>query len=171
MSSDTSRQKANGIRINELCRELEVKAKVLIDYLPSAGVTEKKTHSSWISLDAAELVRKHFRELAEAEVADQGEKTRPTAAVSPPTLPAGLTIRQTHIGTSAIRPPISGSNPVVLRLPRKFTFHRGFMDFDYVFGCFDWSLKDVPVLAPSPDYGWSRFWNSTRSNVCTSPAC
>ena len=37
---------ANQIRINELARELEIKAKVLIDYLPEIGVTEKKTHSS-----------------------------------------------------------------------------------------------------------------------------
>ncbi len=33
---------ANQIRINELARELEVKAKAIIDYLPEAGVTEKK---------------------------------------------------------------------------------------------------------------------------------
>ena len=36
----------NQIRINELARELEIKAKVLIEYLPEIGVTEKKTHSS-----------------------------------------------------------------------------------------------------------------------------
>jgi len=59
----------NQIRINELARELEVKAKALIDYLPEAGVTEKKTHSSSIDLAAAEKVRKHFRELADAEAA------------------------------------------------------------------------------------------------------
>ncbi len=59
----------NQIRINELARELEVKAKVIIDYLPEVGVTEKKTHSSSIDLAAAEKVSKHFRELAEAEVA------------------------------------------------------------------------------------------------------
>ena len=33
---------SNQIRINELARELEVKAKAIIDYLPEAGVTEKK---------------------------------------------------------------------------------------------------------------------------------
>jgi len=57
----------NQIRINELARELEVKAKAIIDYLPEAGVTEKKTHSSSIEVAAAEKVRQHFRELAEAE--------------------------------------------------------------------------------------------------------
>src|SRR3989441_399143 len=59
----------NQIRINELARELEVKAKAIIDYLPEAGVTEKKTHSSSIELAAAEKVRKHFRDLADAEAA------------------------------------------------------------------------------------------------------
>ena len=58
---------SNQIRINELARELEVKAKAIIDYLPEAGVTEKKTHSSSIEVEAAVKVRDHFRALAEAE--------------------------------------------------------------------------------------------------------
>jgi len=58
---------SNQIRINELARELEVKAKAIIDYLPEAGVTEKKTHSSSIEVDAAERVRKHFRDAAQAK--------------------------------------------------------------------------------------------------------
>ena len=45
---------SNQVRINELARELEIKAKVLIEYLPEAGVTEKKTHSSSIDLKHAE---------------------------------------------------------------------------------------------------------------------
>ena len=48
------------IRINDLARELEVKAKVILDILPEVGVTEKKTHSSSIEEDEAVLVRKHF---------------------------------------------------------------------------------------------------------------
>jgi hypothetical protein len=56
------------IWINELSRELKVKAKTVIDYLPEIGVIEKKTHSSRISLVTAEEVRKHFRELAGATV-------------------------------------------------------------------------------------------------------
>jgi translation initiation factor IF-2 len=59
---------SNQIRINELARELEVKAKAIIDYLPEAGVTEKKTHSSSIEVAAAEKVREHFRRLAQEEV-------------------------------------------------------------------------------------------------------
>ncbi len=75
----------NQIRINELARELEIKAKVLIDYLPEIGVTEKKTHSSSLDLDHAELVRKHFQSLAEAEAAAEAEKqAKATAAKARP---------------------------------------------------------------------------------------
>src|SRR2546422_11133191 len=71
----------NQIRINELARELEVKAKAIIDYLPEAGVTEKKAHSSSIELAAAEKVRKHFRDLADAEAAaDAADKAAKEAA-------------------------------------------------------------------------------------------
>ena len=87
---------ANQIRINELARELEIKAKVLIDYLPEIGVTEKKTHSSSIDVDHAVLVRKHFQQLADDEVAAEAEKqakaaaakVRPAAKPAPPPLPA-----------------------------------------------------------------------------------
>jgi translation initiation factor IF-2 len=68
---------ANQIRINELARELEVKAKVLIEYLPEIGVTEKKTHSSSIDVDHAELARKHFKELADKEAAVEAAKVTP----------------------------------------------------------------------------------------------
>src|SRR5712692_9366237 len=92
----------NQIRINELARELEVKAKVVIDYLPEVGVTEKKTHSSSIDVDAAEKVRKHFHDIAEAEVAAEQKvaaekaakeaaakaaRMKPPAPVAPPPPP------------------------------------------------------------------------------------
>src|SRR5882672_6684456 len=70
----------NQIRINELARELEVKAKTVIDYLPEAGVTEKKTHSSSIDLSAAEKVRKHFQDLAAAEQAAAAQAEKDKAA-------------------------------------------------------------------------------------------
>src|SRR5271170_5484219 len=79
---------SNQVRINELARELEIKAKVLIDYLPEAGVTEKKTHSSSIDLKHAELVRKHFRGLAAAEEAEEAAKVaKATAAKKPAAKP------------------------------------------------------------------------------------
>ena len=48
------------IRINELARELEVKAHEILDRLPELGVTEKKTHSSSIDEDVALKLRKHY---------------------------------------------------------------------------------------------------------------
>jgi translation initiation factor IF-2 len=48
------------IRINELARELEVKAHEILDLLPELGVTEKKTHSSSIDEDVALKLRRRY---------------------------------------------------------------------------------------------------------------
>ena len=48
------------IRINELARELEVKAHEILDRLPELGVTEKKTHSSSIDEDVAIKLRQYY---------------------------------------------------------------------------------------------------------------
>ena len=48
------------IRINELARDLEIKAHTLIEKLPDFGVTEKKTHSSSVDEDVAEKLRLFF---------------------------------------------------------------------------------------------------------------
>ena len=50
----------NKIRINELARELEVKAHEILDKLPELGETEKKTHSSSIDEDVAIKLRRFF---------------------------------------------------------------------------------------------------------------
>src|SRR5260370_7222321 len=91
----------NQVRINELARELEVKAKAIIDLLPGYGVTEKKTHSSSIPADVAEKGRKKIQgaaeEEAQAEAAAKVEKEaneaaakaarmRPAAPPPPPVL-------------------------------------------------------------------------------------
>src|SRR5579863_5283846 len=80
------------VRLNELARELEIKAKVLIDFLPTIGVKEKKTHSSSIDIEHAELARKHFLGLAAAEAAAEAAKTAAakakTARPAPATAPA-----------------------------------------------------------------------------------
>src|SRR5229473_2810112 len=74
----------NQVRINELARELEVKAKAIIDLLAGYGVTEKKTHSSSIPADVAEKVRKKIQGAAEeeahAEAAAKAEKEAKEAA-------------------------------------------------------------------------------------------
>ncbi|MFQ5663101.1 MAG: translation initiation factor IF-2 [Terriglobia bacterium] len=66
------------IRLNELARELEVKSKRILDYLPEVGVTEKKTHSSSIDDEIADKVRAHFRalEAAEQEAAQREAETK-----------------------------------------------------------------------------------------------
>lgn len=107
----------NQVRINELARELEIKAKVLIDYLPEVGVTEKKTHSSSIDLNHAELVRKHFRNLAAQEAAEEAEKVakaaaakvRPAKSVVPASAPtqATPTAHPVAPATGAARPPVA----------------------------------------------------------------
>src|SRR6266403_859729 len=93
---------ANQVRINELARELEVKAKAIIDLLAGYGVTEKKTHSSSIPADVAEKVRKHLQGVADAEAAAEAEakaaRMRPTAA---PVEPVVATPKPVASATSA----------------------------------------------------------------------
>src|ERR1039457_7288297 len=48
------------IRINELARELEVKAHEILDRLPELGVVEKKTHSSSIDEDVGIKLRRLY---------------------------------------------------------------------------------------------------------------
>ena len=70
-----------------LARDLEVKAKAILDYLPEIGVTEKKTHSSSIDVAAAEKVRKHFQQLAQAEAVAEAAAVTEKAARKPPRRP------------------------------------------------------------------------------------
>src|SRR6202035_143131 len=74
----------NQVRINELARELEFKAKAIIDLLPGYGVTEKKTHSSSIPADVAEKGRKNILGHAEAEAqAEAAAKAKTHARAAP----------------------------------------------------------------------------------------
>src|SRR5215467_12490754 len=85
---------ANQVRINELARELEVKAKAIIDLLPGFGVAEKKTHSSSIPVDVAEKVRRTIQGQAEqdaaAEAAVEAEKAAKEAAAKSARLKAAV---------------------------------------------------------------------------------
>jgi len=71
---------ANQVRINELARELEVKAKAIIDLLPGFGVAEKKTHSSSIPVDVAEKVRRTIQGQHEADAAVEAAAVAEKAA-------------------------------------------------------------------------------------------
>src|ERR1700683_5197639 len=99
----------NQIRINELARELEVKAKVIIDYLPEAGVTEKKTHSSSIDEDAAVRVRKHFRDLVEAEVA--AEKNAAAEKVAKEAAAKAARLKPAPVAAPAAPVPVAPPHP------------------------------------------------------------
>src|SRR5579864_6164712 len=110
---------SNQIRINELARELEVKAKVLIEYLPEIGVTEKKTHSSSLDIEHAELARKHFQDLAAQEAAAEAAKeaakkgARPGASAR--TAAPAAAQRPTVAAPPAGVPPPGPGAPAVLR--------------------------------------------------------
>src|SRR5690349_24621316 len=102
---------ANQVRINELARELEVKAKAIIDLLPGFGFTEKKTHSSSIPADVAEKVRKKIQGVAEAEaqaeaVAKAEKEAKEAAAKAArlrPTAPAAAPPQTQEIGRASCR--------------------------------------------------------------------
>jgi len=68
------------IRINELARELEVKAHEILDRLPELGVTEKKTHSSSIDEDVAIKLRRLYGFETPAETGAEGERAQEGAA-------------------------------------------------------------------------------------------
>jgi translation initiation factor IF-2 len=111
----------NQIRINELARELEIKAKVLIEFLPEIGVTEKKTHSSSLDLDHAELVRKHFQAVAAqeaaAEVAKEAAKKgiKPAARPAAPPAPAAQRPAPASAVPVPARPTVPAATPPVSR--------------------------------------------------------
>src|SRR5215471_19060231 len=93
------------IRINELARELEVKSKAVIDYLPEIGVTDKKSHSSALDDEIANKVREYFHALSEPEPVEELAATKPvpppkvTPAVGPaprPIAPASATTPATQ---------------------------------------------------------------------------
>jgi len=122
------------IRINELARELEVKAHEILDRLPELGVAEKKTHSSSIDEDvaiklrrllgheipdqepAAEAPTAHAEEAAPEAVTTGPDGAAPQAAAEPeeaPTdapAPAGE-LRPVSSG-APIRPPLATGRPI-----------------------------------------------------------
>src|ERR1700758_1877339 len=103
---------SNQIRINELARELEVKAKVLIEFLPEIGVTEKKTHSSSLALEHAELARKHFAGLQAKEAAAEAEKqAKATAAKKPAARPTVTAAPTPSVAKPASAAPASAASP------------------------------------------------------------
>ncbi len=88
------------IRINELARELEIKAHEILERLPEVGVTEKKTHSSSIDEDAAIRLRRLYGhdvpdyvpeepEAAEAAQPEAEPAERAESGPAGPAMPSG----------------------------------------------------------------------------------
>src|SRR3989454_324313 len=122
---------ASQVRINELARELEVKAKAIIDVLPEVGLTEKKTHSSSVPVEIAEKVRQHFHSIAEAEAsaeaaakaekeardaAAKAARLKPAASPAPAArpaapAPAGVAAAKPAGPARPITPPAAAAKP------------------------------------------------------------
>src|SRR5271169_5911271 len=119
------------IRINELARELEVKAHEILDRLPELGVAEKKTHSSSIDEDVAIRLRRLLgHEVPDQEPAAEApvEEAAPEAVHAGPEAAAkeaaaepeeGKTEAPTPIGEARpaaggapVRPPLATGRPV-----------------------------------------------------------
>ncbi len=76
------------IRINELARELEVKAHEILERLPEVGVTEKKTHSSSIDEDAAIRLRRLYGHEVPEEAGGEPAAPETSPDAEPPFSPA-----------------------------------------------------------------------------------
>src|SRR5262249_26792549 len=112
------------MRINELAKELEVKAKAILDVLPELGITDKKTHSSSIEDHEAEAVRRHFT----AKSSSAGVRERPAPPEVKPKIdfskvhkPGDVARQlkereeQLHRPVAPPRPPIAAAPPAVAR--------------------------------------------------------
>jgi translation initiation factor IF-2 len=122
------------IRINELARELEVKAHEILDRLPELGVAEKKTHSSSIDEDVAIRLRRLLgredsahepaaeepltlvEDAAEEAVETQSEEAAPEAAAAPEAgdaeAPAPANEARPVTAGAPIRPPLATGRPI-----------------------------------------------------------
>jgi len=99
------------IRIEELARELEVKSKRILDFLPQLGFTEKKTHSSALDDEIADKVRAHFRALeaveraaAEKAAAEKAAAERAVTDQAPRERAAELAARQAAAAKPGVSP-------------------------------------------------------------------
>ncbi len=122
--SISSMSEANQVRINELARELEVKAKAIIDLLPGYGVTEKKTHSSSIPEDVAEKVRKNLLGQAEAEAKAEAdakaeavakEAAAKAARMRPAAASSAVAAAPTTVSRNLLRQPLHHVAPLRCR--------------------------------------------------------
>jgi translation initiation factor IF-2 len=108
-----------------LARELEVKAKAIIDLLPGYGVTEKKTHSSSIPEDVAVKVRAKIKGESEdestaqsaAKAESQAKEAAAKAARIRPTPTAPAPAAATPSAPSAAVRPLAPVAPPATAIP------------------------------------------------------
>src|SRR5258708_30494619 len=109
------------IRINDLARELEVKAKAILDVLPEVGVTAKKTHSSSLEVDEAELVKKYITSKSGAESRERTSATevKPKLDLSKISKPGDVMRLLREKEKQQQQPPASSKPAVVAPAPVK----------------------------------------------------
>src|ERR1035441_9401588 len=106
------------IRINELARELEVKAHEILELRPEVGVSEKKTHSSSIDEDVAIKLRQHYGQDVPDYVHDPnaddsaGEHEEAHGEEGHETPPAAAAIPVAPLHPAPVLPPAAESAPV-----------------------------------------------------------
>jgi translation initiation factor IF-2 len=106
------------IRINELARELEVKAHEILERLPELGVSEKKTHSSSIDEDVAIKLRQYYGQDVPDYVHDPnaddsaGEHEEAHGEEGHETPPAAAGIAVAPVHPAPVLPPAAESAPV-----------------------------------------------------------
>jgi translation initiation factor IF-2 len=178
------------IRINELARELEVKAHEILDRLPELGVAEKKTHSSSIDEDVAIKLRRLYgfdvpdlgtrngagdaameetdeapEPVAEAPAVSHAAHAKPEAVATEEAAPAAA--------TGGAPPPWKRLGPL-RESPRPFG--RRWRDGPFIRRCWDTALCAAAGTAPAvPDTagsGLARSDSAPRSALrqpCTRP--
>jgi translation initiation factor IF-2 len=107
------------IRINELARELEVKAHEILERLPELGVSEKKTHSSSIDEDVAIKLRQYYGQdipdyvhdpNADDSAGDGHEEAHGEEGHETPPAAAAIPVAPVH--PAPVLPPAAESAPV-----------------------------------------------------------
>src|SRR5579871_5396153 len=99
------------IRINELARELEVKAHEILDKLPELGVQEKKTHSSSIDDDVADKLRVAFGH------EPLGPSNEPESVPELEEAPAGSAPSAAPVAETTVAPPAPATPEVAAQAP------------------------------------------------------
>src|SRR6202008_4671192 len=106
------------IRINELARELEVKAHEILDLLPELGVSEKKTHSSSIDEDVAIKLRRHYGfDVPDAEPEPETPEPEPPAGKESQPEPAERPVEAPRVEAPAPPKAAQPSQPAVAAEP------------------------------------------------------